>query len=155
MCELFLEEVNQYNLTWKEYLQLYPDCRMCTVSSIPVYRSCLRTRLSLNLKGSWKSRTYRGQPVECSRKDNQRDLYEWFEQVLPIIETCEQNFQISSQLHCFQILCLVSQTCCLPTQHMHISHPFSDVTMLLYFIYTNVKTDHNQSIACTKFATSS
>lgn len=33
---------------------LYPDCLMRTVSSMPVYLSCLSTRLSLNLSGSWR-----------------------------------------------------------------------------------------------------
>lgn len=43
--------------TWKVYLMLYPDWRMRTVSSIPVYLSCLSTRLSLKRSGSWGGTT--------------------------------------------------------------------------------------------------
>lgn len=41
--------------SWKEYLQLYPDWRIRTVSSIPVYRSCRSTKASLNLNGSFSA----------------------------------------------------------------------------------------------------
>lgn len=143
MYELFFVEM-KHNLTWKEYLQLYPDCRICTVSSIPVYRSCRRTRLSLNLRGSFKKEEHtKASQLKCSLQGHpKKDLHEWFEQVLLII------MGLVHKVFRFLFSCIVSRFF-LPTFtdicHTQIPQYFSDQTILPCFFYTNVNSDQNQS----------
>ena len=53
-ADLLKGTLQKDRVTWKVYLMLYPDWRMRTVSSIPVYLSCLSTRVSLKRNGNWE-----------------------------------------------------------------------------------------------------